>query len=99
MNTAEISPMKVSDLSFDVKNPRLPEFNLTDNARETDVIRVLWEAMDVREVVMSIAASGFYSYEPLIVAQEGGQNIVIEGNRRPRRSQKSFWIPRLSKWK
>ena len=81
MNTAEINPMKVSDLTFDLKNPRLPEFDLTDNATETEVIKVLWEAMDVREVVMSIAASGFYSYEPLIVAQEGGQNIVIEGNR------------------
>ena len=82
MNTVEINPMKVSDLTFDLKNPRLPEFDLTDNATETEVIKVLWEAMDVREVVMSIAASGFYSYEPLIVAQEGGQNIVIEGNRR-----------------
>ena len=82
MNTAEINPMKVSDLSFDVDNPRLPEFDLTDNATETDIIRVLWEAMDVREVVMSIAASGFFPHEPLIVAQEGKKNIVIEGNRR-----------------
>ncbi len=82
MNTSEISPMKVSDLSFDVKNPRLPEFDLTDNATETDVIRVLWEAMDVREVVMSIAASGFFPHEPLIVAHEGEKNVVIEGNRR-----------------
>ena len=82
MNTAEIIPMKVSDLAFDVKNPRLPEFDLTDNATETDVIQVLWEAMDVREVTMSIAASGFFSHEPLIVAQEGGKNVVIEGNRR-----------------
>ena len=82
MNIAEISPMKVSDLSFDVKNPRLSEFDLTDSATEIHVIQELWKSMDVREVVMSIAASGFYSYEPLIVAQEGGQNIVIEGNRR-----------------
>ena len=82
MNTAEISPMKVSDLTFDLKNPRLPEFDLTDKATETEVIKVLWEAMDVREVVMSIAASGFFPHEPLIVAQEGRKNVVIEGNRR-----------------
>ena len=82
MNTAEISPMKVSDLTFDLKNPRLPEFDLTDNATETEVIKVLWEAMDVRELVMSIAASGFFSHEPLVVTQEGGKNVVIEGNRR-----------------
>ena len=65
MNTEEISPMKVSDLAFDLKNPRLPEFHLPDNATETDVIQVLWEAMDVKELVMSIAASGFFSHEPL----------------------------------
>ena len=82
MNTAEISPMKVSDLTFDLKNPRLPEFDLTDNATETEVIKVLWEAMDVKELVMSIAASGFFSHEPLVVAQENGKNVVIEGNRR-----------------
>ena len=31
---------------------------------------------------MSIVASGFFPYEPLIVACEDGENIVIEGNRR-----------------
>ena len=82
MNTAEINPMKVSDLTFDLKNPRLPEFDLPDNATETEVIKVLWEAMDVKELVMSIAASGFFPHEPLVVAQEGGKNVVIEGNRR-----------------
>ena len=82
MNTAEISPMKVSDLTFDLKNPRLPEFDLTDKATETEVIKVLWEAMDVKELVMSIAASGFFPHEPLVVAQENGKNVVIEGNRR-----------------
>ena len=82
MNTAEINSMKVSDLTFDLKNPRLPEFDLNDSATEAEVIRVLWEAMDVKELVMSIAASGFFSHEPLVVAEEGGKNVVIEGNRR-----------------
>ena len=31
---------------------------------------------------MSIAASGFFRHEPLIVSQEDDKNIVIEGNRR-----------------
>ncbi len=82
MNSEKIIPMAVSDLTFDLKNSRLPEFGLTDNATETDVIKILWEAMDVEELVMSIAASGFFRHEPLIVAEEGGKNIVIEGNRR-----------------
>ena len=82
MNTEAITPMAVSDLTFDVKNPRLPEFGLTINSSEAAVARVLWDAMDVRELVMSIAASGFFRHEPLIVAREDGKNIVIEGNRR-----------------
>ena len=82
MNTERISRMNTTDLAFDVKNPRLPEFDLADDAKEDDVVRVLWEAMDVRELVMSIAASGFFPHEPLIVAREGGKNVVIEGNRR-----------------
>ena len=82
MNSEKITPMEVSKLTFDLKNPRLPEFGLTDNSTEADVIKVLWEAMDVEELVMSIAASGFFRHEPLIVAEEDGKNIVIEGNRR-----------------
>ena len=82
MDTEEIKMMKVSDLAFDLKNPRLVEFDLSANATEEDVIQILWEAMDVREVMMSIAASGFFPHEPLIVAQEKEKNVVIEGNRR-----------------
>ena len=83
MDSVNIEWMKVSDLSFDLKNPRLPEFDLPNDSTEVDVIRVLWEAMDVRELVMSISASGFFRHEPLIVVQEDGKNVVIEGNRRP----------------
>ena len=82
MDTEEIKMMKVSELAFDLKNPRLVEFDLSANATEEDVIQILWEAMDVREVMMSIAASGFFPHEPLIVSRENGKNVVIEGNRR-----------------
>lgn len=82
MDIAKITPMKVSDLEFDLKNPRLAEFGLTGRSTEVEVIKVLWETMDVRELVMSIAASGFFHHEPVMVAQEAGKNVVIEGNRR-----------------
>ena len=82
MNTEPIEWLNVSELAFDVRNPRLPEFGLSGATPEAEVVRILWEAMDVRELVMSIAASGFFPHEPLIVAQEGGRNVVIEGNRR-----------------
>lgn len=77
-----IERVAVTELVFDLANPRLPEFELNDSSTELDVITVLWDAMDVRELVLSIAASGFFSHEPLIVAAEGGKNVVIEGNRR-----------------
>ena len=73
---------KVSDLVFDIKNPRLVEYELNANATDSEVIKVLWNDMDVRELVMSIAASGFFSHEPIIVSPENGKNVVIEGNRR-----------------
>ena len=82
MNTQDIEYMSVSELRFDYKNPRLPEFDLGSETPETEIIRILWDAMDVRELVMSISASGFFPHEPLIVAEEDGKNVVIEGNRR-----------------
>ena len=82
MPPREVARMKVSDLSFDVGNPRLPEFDLTSASTDVEIVRILWDAMDVRELVMSIVASGFFPHEPLIVARENGKNIVIEGNRR-----------------
>ena len=77
-----IRQISVSELVFDLRNPRLPEFDLTSNSSEQEVIRVLWDTMDVNELVLSISASGFFPHEHLIVAEEDGQNVVIEGNRR-----------------
>ena len=82
MSNGDIVPMRVFDLAFDLKNPRLAEFDLKKDSTDSEVIQVLWEAMDVRELVLSIAASGFFRHEPLIVMQQGSKNIVIEGNRR-----------------
>ena len=82
MSTETIIQMSVADLVFDRRNPRLPEFGLSASTTDEEVIRILWDAMDVRELVMSVAASGFFSHEPLIVSPEHGNNVVIEGNRR-----------------
>jgi len=72
----------VKDLHFDRANPRLAEYGVSSNATDEEIITILWDAMDVRELVQSIAASGFFPHEPLIVAQEKDKIIVIEGNRR-----------------
>lgn len=75
-------PTKVADLHFDHRNPRLAEYGISEATSEEEILKILWEAMDVRELVQSIAASGFFPHEALIVAKEGGRNVVIEGNRR-----------------
>ena len=80
VNSEDIIPFQISDLMFDPSNPRLAEFDVSE--QEPEIIRVLWETMDVRELVLSIAASGYFRHEPIIVAREGNQNVVIEGNRR-----------------
>jgi hypothetical protein len=80
--TAETRQIPVVDLHFDRNNPRLAEYGIVPKSTDEDILAILWDAMDVRELVQSIAASGFFSHEPLIVTREKNINIVIEGNRR-----------------
>ena len=80
MNAEEIIRLSVSELAFDTGNPRLAGLDVPDD--ESRLIRVLWETMDVQELVLSIAASGYFPHEPVIVDRESGRNVVIEGNRR-----------------
>jgi len=79
---SSVQLVAVDDLHFDRKNPRLAEFGITDGTTELDILNTLWESMDVRELVLSMAASGFFPHEALIVTKENGRNVVIEGNRR-----------------
>jgi hypothetical protein len=78
--TPEYLPTK--DLHFDRSNPRLAEYGVMQHDSDDEIMKILWDAMDVRELVQSIAASGFFKHEPLIVAEEKGKHVVIEGNRR-----------------
>jgi hypothetical protein len=76
------SQLPVSELHFDRENPRLVEYGINPNTPEKEILRILWEAMDVMELVLSIASSGYFPHEPLIITDEGGKHIVLEGNRR-----------------
>lgn len=80
--TTEIEKIPMKELHFDRENPRLAEFGITSKSSDDVIIAVLWDVFDVQELIQSIAASGFFPHEPLIVAKEGGKNVVIEGNRR-----------------
>ncbi len=82
MEFADIKMVSVSELEFDLENPRLAAFDIGNDSTESEIIEILWESMDVHELVLSIAASGYFKHEPLIIERIGGKNIVIEGNRR-----------------
>ena len=75
-----IKQVKADDLHFDLKNPRLVEFQGLKS--EDEILNVLWKNMDIGELVMSILASGFFESEALYVVKEDDKYIVIEGNRR-----------------
>lgn len=83
---AEAELIPVNKLHFDHDNPRLSEFGITLSTSEEKILKTLWDTMDVRELVQSISASGFFKHEPIIVTREGAKAadefIVIEGNRR-----------------
>jgi len=74
--------IETTKLLLDPNNPRLAEYLPRDRRSQEDVLRVLWREMAVDELALSIAASGYFDYEPLFVVEKGGNFVVIEGNRR-----------------
>lgn len=81
-NKNTIKMVSPTSLNFDFKNPRIAEFNYSNQTPENELIKTLWEVMGVEEIVLSIKASGFFDHEPLIAIIENDKNVVIEGNRR-----------------
>ncbi len=68
------------DLWFDHENPR---FYGADGANDQDsLLETLWRDFAVDEIALSIAANGYFEYEPLFVAIEQDHHVVVEGNRR-----------------
>jgi hypothetical protein len=68
------------DLSFDAHNPRLQGRAIGYSQEE--ILGILWREFAVDEIVLSIAANGYFDYEPLFVVREDSKNVVVEGNRR-----------------
>lgn len=82
LGSHEVTLESPIDLLFDSHNPRLVELLEDGSADQENLLLMLWENMAIDELVMSISASGYFPYEPLIAIREEGNGIVIEGNRR-----------------
>lgn len=82
--TARIVPtelLEVSSLVFDSRNPRLRGEEDADLTQQT-IFELLWRDFAVDEVAASIAANGYFPYEPMFVVVEARHRVVVEGNRR-----------------
>lgn len=77
--TAPSEPRAEQDLRFDARNPRLSE---DEDVSQAELLMRLWRDFAVDELALSIAANGFFPHEPLFAAEEDGELVVVEGNRR-----------------
>jgi hypothetical protein len=78
---ARYTYVPVQDLRYDPENPRLGG---AAKRKNQDQIQQYLEGQPhyALDLVGSIVENGFLPYEPLIVRQEDGKFVVIEGNRR-----------------
>ncbi|MDH5302141.1 MAG: hypothetical protein OEW58_12340 [Gammaproteobacteria bacterium] len=72
--------LKITNLKLDAFNPRLPEAEGGLSQRKLIEELILHES--VYELAKDIADKGYYPIESLIVVEEDGKKIVVEGNRR-----------------
>lgn len=73
---------RVQELALDPENPRLPEE--LQGAPQAQIWEYLYDEAVLSELEESMLENGFFQHEPLIVLPpgDGGQRIVVEGNRR-----------------
>ena len=78
---AEVTEMRpVDDLHLDHRNPRLPEE--FQELPQEELVCFVADEYDSLRIARSVAQFGYFPSEPLIVVEEDGVIIVVEGNRR-----------------
>ncbi len=77
----QASPRRVTALLFDEKNPRLSADG-DGPSSQSAIFQLLWREFAVDELASSIAANGYFPYEPLIAVEADGNLVIVEGNRR-----------------
>lgn len=75
-----VATVPVESLVLDRCNPRL--MNVDSDASDEEIIAQLYRAEDLGELLQSISANGYMDIEPLIVLEQDGHLVVLEGNRR-----------------
>ena len=80
MSNLQIEHIETKRLSFDPDNPRFYRLGRELGAEET--VSEMLEYEGLADLMTSIGVKGYFAGEPLLVVEEDGQHIVIEGNRR-----------------
>lgn len=76
----EYKNIELAKLNLDYQNPRLPK--KLKERQENDIINWMLHDASLIELMLAIGNNGYFSGEPLLVIEEKGKIIVIEGNRR-----------------
>lgn len=76
----ELQFISHDELHFDPFNPRLPEH--LKGKGEKEVVKWFIADASLIDLIASIAENNFFAGEPVIVVEEKGKKVVIEGNRR-----------------
>lgn len=76
-----LSEERLGDLHPDPHNPRLAE-GLDDWSDDDSLLVYIADNFDPLSIAESITRHGFWSSDPLIVTEEEGRNVTLEGNRR-----------------
>ncbi|MBX7540487.1 hypothetical protein [Qipengyuania sphaerica] len=76
---AKLDNIEPKFLLLDIENPR---FGLAEAESQSEAIEILAQKANLRELWDSILLKGFEPFEPLVAFPDGGNFIVVEGNRR-----------------
>lgn len=76
----QIQEIETEKLNFDPENPRF--FRLGRELKLEETVSEMLEDEGVRDLMESIGTKGYFPGEPLLVTENAGQYIVMEGNRR-----------------
>lgn len=76
----QIEDIKTELLDFDPENPRF--FRLGRELELEETVSEMLEDEGVRDLMDSIGTKGYFPGEPLLVTENNGRYVVVEGNRR-----------------
>jgi len=71
--------LEIGRLALDSANPRLPEAVERD---EPSMMAFIAESTAIEDLMQAIGQNGFFEGEPVVAVREGGEYVIVEGNRR-----------------